>query len=148
MKAASTGRLLRVPRQARGVARFPFRDLCLAPLWISDYRAIAQAFHTVMIDGIPTRFAHRNHARRFCALIDILHDFRVKLIASADVEPDGLLAGMIAPLQPALGPPSPLSEASPEMLEFRRTISRLHQMRSPAYTASTWRGDASGKTSA
>ena len=94
-----------------------------------------------MIEGIPLRFTHRNHARRFCALIDILHGFRVKLVASADSEPDGLYAGMMASLQPAFGPPSSLSETSPEALEFRRTVSRLHEMRSAPYAASKWCGD-------
>jgi cell division protein ZapE len=135
------GHEVEVPKQARGVARFSFKDLCLAPLWTSDYRAIAQTFRTVMIEEIPLRFTHRNHARRFCALIDILHGFRVKLVASAGSEPDGLYAGMMASLQPAFGPSSSLSETSPEALEFRRTVSRLHEMRSAPYAASKWCGD-------
>lgn len=134
---------LRISGQACGVARFDFRELCLAPLWTTDYRAVAQMFHTVIVDGIPARFSHRNHARRFCALIDVLHEFKVKLIASADAGPDDVYAGMAAVLQPAIGPSSSISETAPEVLEFRRTVSRLREMRSSAYAASKWRGGAS-----
>ena len=47
------GRVLLVPCAAHGVARFGFDDLCRAPLYAPDYLAIAERFHTVLIDHIP-----------------------------------------------------------------------------------------------
>jgi cell division protein ZapE len=85
------GRSLHVPRAAKGVARFSFDQLCVQPLAAPDYLAIAQAFHTVMIDRIPRlEPAARNEARRFVVLIDTLYDEGVKLICSAAVAPEDL----------------------------------------------------------
>src|SRR5687768_15080032 len=47
------GRKLRVPRAARGVARFTFKDLCEAPLGASDYLRLAHDFHTLVLDRVP-----------------------------------------------------------------------------------------------
>jgi cell division protein ZapE len=107
------GRSLSVPMAANGAARFSFADLCEKPLGSGDYLAIAKAFHTVLIDGIPTLGREkRNEARRFIILVDVLYDQRIQLVASAAAEPHALyLAG-------------DGSEA------FERTASRLVEMRS------------------
>ena len=85
------GRRLRVPRAAMGVARFFFHDLCEQPLAAADYLRIAHEFHTLIIDRIPVMgFDQRNAAKRFIILIDTLYDHAVKLIASAEAEPDAL----------------------------------------------------------
>jgi cell division protein ZapE len=111
------GRTLFVPQAAKGVARFSFADLCGKPLAATDYLAIADAFHTVMIDHIPKLGAEQlNEARRFIVLIDTLYDESVKLVCSAAAPPEELY--------PATGE---VSEA------FRRTASRLHEMQSAAY---------------
>ncbi|MGH6814816.1 MAG: cell division protein ZapE [Hyphomicrobiaceae bacterium] len=105
-----------VPQAAMGVARFAFAGLCERPLGARDYLHIAHTFHTVLVDGIPILApSRRDVARRFVALIDALYDNRVCLIASAAAEP--------ALLYPA-GDGSDL---------FRRTASRLMEMRSEAY---------------
>src|ERR1700742_883840 len=90
------GRTIRVPLQARGVARFSFRDLCLAPMAPVDYIAIAQRFHTLIIEGLPARFSHRNHVKRLCSLIDVLYERHVKLIVSAEGDPQSIYLGMVA----------------------------------------------------
>jgi cell division protein ZapE len=114
------GRLIRVPEAAMGVARFSFRQLCGQPLGASDYLRIAHEFHTVLLEGIPVMdFPQRNEAKRFIALIDTLYDNAVKLVASADAEPTGLYLGVDG------------YEAS----EFKRTASRLIEMRSSEYLA-------------
>jgi cell division protein ZapE len=114
------GRTLRVPRAAMGVARFSFRDLCEAPLAAADYLKIAHEFHTVMVDRIPVMdYDQRNEAKRFIILIDTLYDNAVKLVASAEAEPDALYR----------------ASDGFEAQEFKRTSSRLFEMRSEAYLA-------------
>jgi cell division protein ZapE len=114
------GRKLRVPRTAMGVARWSFHDLCEQPLAAADYLRIAHDFHTIVLDRIPVMdFDHRNEAKRFIIFIDTLYDNAVKLVASADAEPDALYT----------------SADGYEALEFRRTASRLIEMRSDAYLA-------------
>jgi len=110
------GRQLPVPQAARGVARFSFEELCDRPLAAADYLAIAQAFHTILIDHIPAMTDNmHNVARRFTLLIDTLYDEGVKLICSAAVAPGQLYSEGIA------------SEA------FNRTVSRLAEMQSEDY---------------
>ena len=110
------GRQLPVPQAARGVARFSFEELCDRPLAAADYLAIAQAFHTILIDHIPVMTDNmHNVARRFTLLIDTLYDEGVKLICSAAARPGQLYPEGIA------------SEA------FNRTVSRLAEMQSEDY---------------
>jgi cell division protein ZapE len=114
------GRRLRVPRAAMGVARFFFHDLCEQPLAAADYLRVAHEFHTLIIDRIPIMgFEERNAAKRFIILTDTLYDHSVKLVASAAAEPDALY------------------QASDgfEAAEFKRTASRLIEMRSQSYLA-------------
>ena len=114
----SGGRTMHVPKSLKGVAVFSFRRLCGEARGAADYLAIAQRYHTVIIVGIPvmTR-AMRNEAARFVTLIDLLYDHRVKLLAAADAEPEGLY---------------PEGDGS---FEFQRTVSRLEEMRSADYLA-------------
>jgi cell division protein ZapE len=110
------GRPLGVPMSARGVARFDFSDLCIAPLAAPDYLAIARDFHTVLIDHIPVMGENmHNVARRFVVMIDTFYDEGVKLICSAAAAPD------------ALYPDGRGSDA------FRRAASRLAEMQSDDY---------------
>jgi predicted ATPase len=85
------GRFVRVPQAAMGMARFSFRDLCEEPLAAADYLRIAHEYHTVILDRLPVlTFERRNAAKRFIILIDTLYDLNVKLIASAEAEPEAL----------------------------------------------------------
>ena len=60
------GRILHVPRVARGVARFSFGELCSTYLGASDYLRLAHEFHTIVIDHIPVMtYDNRNEAKRF-----------------------------------------------------------------------------------
>jgi cell division protein ZapE len=114
------GRSVHVTRAAMGVARFSFRDLCEEPLAAADYLRIAREYHTLILDRVPVMtFETRNAAKRFIILIDTLYDLNVKLIASAEATPDALYRG----------------EEGFEAQEFRRTASRLIEMRSRAYLA-------------
>ena len=86
------GHIVHVPQAAMGVARFSFEDLCAQPLAAADYLKIAHEFHTIILDHIPVMdFSRRNEAKRFIILIDTLYDHAVKLLASAEAEPDAAL---------------------------------------------------------
>jgi len=112
------GRVVRVPRAAMGVARFTFEDLCAQPLAAADYLKIAHEFHTIILDRIPVmNYERRNEAKRFIILVDTLYDHAVKLVASAQAQPDALY----------------LATEGYEANEFKRTASRLIEMRSQAY---------------
>jgi cell division protein ZapE len=114
------GRSVHVPRAFMGVARFNFHDLCEAPLGAADYLRIAHEYHTVILDHVPAMtYDNRNAAKRFIILIDTLYDMNVKLIASAEAEPDALYR----------------SDEGFEAQEFKRTASRLIEMRSQSYLA-------------
>lgn len=112
------GRPVLVPEARANVARFSFADLCQAPLGAADFLAIAHEFHTVLLDGIPIiKAARRDEAKRFIILIDTFYDRHVKLIASAQAEPAYLYAGTEGHVA----------------FEFKRTASRLMEMRSVDY---------------
>ncbi|PIW30821.1 MAG: cell division protein ZapE [Rhodobacterales bacterium CG15_BIG_FIL_POST_REV_8_21_14_020_59_13] len=112
------GRALRVPREAAGVARFTFEELCARPLGAADYLALASQFHTLLAGDVPQlKPEKRNEAKRFVTLIDALYEAKTKLIMSAAAEPDDLYP------------------AGDGAFEFERTASRLMEMRSESYLA-------------
>lgn len=112
------GRELEVKREAAGVARFEFAELCDRPLGAADYLTLADTFHTLLIDHVPAMGpARRDQAARFVTLIDALYDTRAKLVMSADA------------------PPQQLYPAGDGAFEFERTASRLIEMQSADYLA-------------
>jgi cell division protein ZapE len=120
LELAVKGRSVQVPRAFRGVARFSFHDLCEEPLAAAEYLRIAREFHTVILDHVPVMaYDDRNAAKRFIILIDTFYDMNVKLIASAAAAPDALYH----------------ADEGFEAREFKRTASRLIEMRSQAYLA-------------
>ncbi|MFL0356473.1 cell division protein ZapE [Erythrobacter sp. GH1-10] len=112
------GRTIHVPKSLKGVGVFSFKRLCGEARGSSDYLAIAQRFHTVIIVGIPRMGPeNRNEAIRFTKLIDALYENRVKLFATAAAEPDELYV------------------TGDGSFEFERTASRLNEMQSEDYMA-------------
>ncbi len=109
-------RKILVPQAAGGVARFSFDALCGEPLGAADYLALAQNFHTLLIDHIPRLGPEQsNEARRFTLLIDTLYDEKVKLVCSA------------------AAPPQELYTDGENAQAFRRAASRLMEMQSEDY---------------
>jgi cell division protein ZapE len=107
------GREIAIPRANGRAARFGFDDLCARPLAARDYLAIAEAFDTIFIDGIPVlKPDQRNEAKRLILLIDTLYDKKVRLFASAEAEPSGLYP----------------AGTGREIFEFERAASRLIEM--------------------
>jgi cell division protein ZapE len=112
------GRTLRTRAHADGVVWFDFDELCGGPRSHEDYLQIAREYQTVLLSRIPRLGGDADDAaRRFIALIDVLYDHNVKLIASAAAPVDELYSG--ARLE----------------AEYRRTRSRLQEMQSHAYLA-------------
>ncbi|MEM6856370.1 MAG: cell division protein ZapE [Pseudomonadota bacterium] len=116
--AVGAKRSLHVPKSLKGVAVFSFKRLCGEARGAPDYLAVARAFHTVILVGIPLMGPDkRNEAARFVTLIDALYEHKVKLFATADALPEALY------------------EAGDGAFEFERTVSRLNEMQSDEYLA-------------
>ena len=117
------GRILHVPKSLKGVGVFSFRRLCGEARGAADYLALALAYHTVIIMGIPRLGPDlRNETARFVTLIDALYEAKVKLFAAAATLPKDLYD------TGAKGNES-------GRFEFERTVSRLTEMQSQDYLA-------------
>jgi cell division protein ZapE len=117
------GRTLHVPKSLKGVAVFSFKKLCGEARGVSDYLAVARAYHTVIIVGLPRLSAeNRNEATRFMTLIDALYEHKVKLFVTADASPERLYN-------------NDNRENDTGAFEFDRTVSRLTEMQSKDYLA-------------
>jgi len=115
-------------RQIKALARsgsvvwFDFATLCGGPRSQNDYLELASRFHTVILSGVPRMGPrHASEARRFTWLIDVFYDHKVKLILSAECEPDELYT------------------VGPMANEFQRTVSRILEMQSLEYLESEQR---------
>ncbi len=112
------GRSIQTVRCGDGVVWFDFEALCDGPRGAADYIEIARQYQTVLLANIPVMDDHANDmAKRFITLVDEFYDHNVKLIITAEAVPDGLYKG------------NRLAEA------FKRTISRLEEMRTHDYLA-------------
>ncbi len=112
------GRMIPTRRRGHGAIWFDFAALCGGPRSQNDYLELAQAYHTVLVSGIPKMSAaNANEARRFTWLVDIFYDHKVKLIATAECEPELIYTEGV------------------QSSEFFRTVSRLTEMRSREYLA-------------
>ena len=111
------GHQMPVRAEATGVAWFDFDVVCGGARAAADYLEIAQCYETVLVSGIPLFQDQDDTARRLINMIDVFYDCHVRLIASAADSPENLYReGKLA-------------------REFRRTASRLIEMRSPDYIA-------------
>lgn len=116
------GREVQPVRRAPGIVWFDFDTLCGGPRSQNDYLELAHARHTVFLSGVPRLGPDRAaEARRFTWLVDILYDHRVKLVITADC------------------PAEEIYTEGPQAGEFRRTVSRLVEMRSRRYLESAHR---------
>jgi cell division protein ZapE len=109
-------------REIKAVARsgtvvwFDFATFCGGPRSQNDYLELANRFQTIILSGIPCMAPrHSSEARRFTWLIDVLYDHNVKMIMSAECEPDALYT------------------VGPLANEFQRTVSRIEEMQTKTY---------------
>jgi cell division protein ZapE len=116
------GRRLPVVHRAPGVVWFDFATLCGGPRSQNDYLWLANLHHTIFLSKVPRMGAGMSsEARRFTWLVDVLYDHRVKLIIAAAC------------------PAEELYMQGTQSSEFKRTVSRLIEMRSLDYLASPHR---------
>lgn len=110
------GRDIQFRAQIEQLIWFDFKALCQTARSSNDYIIIAQDFETVLISDIPKMDNGQNDVvQRFIQLIDALYDHKVKLIITAASEPNLLYQGTILEFP------------------FKRTASRLFEMRSEVY---------------
>jgi cell division protein ZapE len=113
------GRRMTYRRRAGGLIWFDFQALCGGPRSYADYVELARRFHTVILSGVPRMTAsNADVARRFTWLVDVFYDDRVKLVVSAEAQPDELFTSGV------------------HAAEFARTASRLLEMQSTEYLRS------------
>jgi cell division protein ZapE len=120
------GRALPFRQRAKGVIWFDFEALCEQPRSQLDYLEIAGSYHTVLVSGVPRLAPSRTDViRRLTWLVDVFYDQRVRLVMSAEVSPEEL----VAPAAEPAGPGAAIRG------EFARTASRLREMQSKDYFA-------------
>ena len=120
------GRAIAFRRRAKGVIWFDFAELFEKPRSQVDFLEIASAYHTVLISAVRRMLPTQTDVvRRFTWLVDVFYDQRVKLVLSAEAEPEGLVA-----VNEDAAPPEKMVQR-----EFTRTASRLREMRSKDYFA-------------
>lgn len=123
------GRRVVVPASAGGVAKFSFASLCQEAKGAADYIAIANSYHTILIEGVP-RMNENNLplVRRFITLVDVLYENHVKVLALAHASVEDTYR------------PTETSQTRDEDFAWDRTISRLTEMQSDEYLKGGWRG--------
>ena len=110
------GRKISTFKRAQGSVWFQFKELCEGPRSAKDYIEICTEFHTIFISHIPIfTINNEDSARRFIALIDECYERKVNLILSLEATIENLYQGkrLIEP--------------------YKRTLSRLEEMRSREY---------------
>lgn len=110
------GRELFISAVHEKIALLSFEELCAQPLGSADYLKIARSFSTLIVTAIPKLSAEkRNEAKRFVTLIDILYEYKILFICTAEVSVEHLYT------------------EGDGVFEFKRTVSRLIEMQSENY---------------
>lgn len=110
------GRKLTVPKTAHACASFTFFELCGEARGSPDYLAIAKAYRTVFISGVPRLKAQqRNETKRFILMIDTFYDAGTRIVVLAEAAAESLF---------------PKSQHS---FESQRAVSRLKEMQSVSW---------------
>ena len=119
------GRVIPYRHRAGGVVWFDFKAICGGGRSQNDYIDLAKRFHTVVVSGVPRMSLEQaDAARRFTLLVDVFYDQRVKLVLSAEAEPDSLLLR---------GTRSGDAQLQAMIFQFNRTASRLAEMQTREY---------------
>lgn len=117
-------RLIDTVIHANDIVWLDFNVICGDQRGSADYIEIARQYHTVFISNIPKMDDNLNDkAKRFINMIDEFYDRNVNLLASADGQPEELYSGRQL------------------KFEFKRTVSRLLEMRSHEYMQQEHKSD-------
>ena len=110
------GREIDTIKLAQGSLWVSFKEICEGPRSAKDYIEICSEFHTLFVSNVPImKVSNDDSARRFIALVDECYERNVNLILSMETELEQIYSGE-------------------RLLEpFKRTISRLEEMRSKEY---------------
>ena len=108
----------------KNIALASFDELCVRPLGPQDYLALAQRIRVLILVRIPKLSAnHRNEAKRFVTLVDVLYEHKIQLICTAEVPAEALYTD------------------GDGAFEFKRAVSRLIEMQSEHYHQSALSSD-------
>ena len=110
------GREINTIKLAQGSLWVSFKEICEGPRSAKDYIEVCSEFHTLFVSNVPImKGSNDDSARRFIALVDECYERNVNLILSMETELERIYSGE-------------------RLLEpFKRTISRLEEMRSKEY---------------
>ena len=116
LKIKVWGREIKIKKTHKNIAVFNFDDLCRVEFSASDYQAICQKFEVIFLLKIPRLLPEdANEARRFIVFIDEAYEKKTNLIILAKTNPNQIYENGSG------------SEA------FKRTVSRLNEMKSDNY---------------
>ncbi|BAC24287.1 yhcM [Wigglesworthia glossinidia endosymbiont of Glossina brevipalpis] len=99
---------------------FDFKDLCIKPLDQSDYFILSKKFNIIFIYNVSQINEYQEDVgKRFLFLVDSLYDNKVKLVVLSSVVISNIYVGKLL------------------KFEYKRCISRLHEMQSKKYFLSS-----------
>lgn len=132
------GRDISINRACGGVCYFHFHEICGSNMSTADYQVIANAFHTIFINGVPQfSFDASDVKNRFLVLIDTLYEYHCKVVIYAEVDLQLIQQPQEAdhvPLQPShTESGEQLIDQTDSSFQMERCISRLVEMRSKEY---------------
>lgn len=98
---------------------FDFTAICKTNRSRGDYIDLSEQYKVIIISGIQVMDDRANDVtRRFISLVDVLYDHKTQLVISASVDIESLYEGTFL------------------KFEFKRTMSRLHEMQTHHYSKS------------
>ena len=110
------GRKFIIKNYFEGIARFDFKDLCAKNIGAEDYIKIAEVCNFIIIENVPNFNNNNvNQQQRFITLIDIIYEKNIPLLISSKIELDLI------------------TSSNNLKSEFKRTISRIHELTSIKY---------------
>lgn len=113
-------RLIKTKYSASNILWFDFKEICQVPRSQIDYIEIAKNYSTVIVSNItPISEMNHNVINLFIKLVDIFYDRQVRFIFSA------------------LTPLANIYQKGRFLDVYRRTLSRLNEMQSRKYLATT-----------
>jgi protein AFG1 len=148
------GRIQKVPKASEGIALYTFDELCGSdknPMGVPDYLKLCQLYHTIIVQNIPQMtILEKNEARRFITFIDAAYENKIKLICSAETDPEKLFVisdieslemmhkEMIGDILAETNSPNEMMKLAiftgeDEKFAFKRAVSRLKEMQSDLY---------------